>query len=188
MPIRVVTAIFLAMFISAPTFGDENAQKPAADLPQLEPLSNYVGEWTSESTLKSADRPEVTSMKGTATAEWIHDGRFVRQTWVVEASGDRPAFNGSSIYTFDPRRNEYRSWSFDSSGLSSEGQGKWDPKKRTFTWKGKDNFLGGETTTTADFSEPGKEKWSIILKDGNGNAAIEINGVNTRRDKEPQSK
>src|SRR5205823_6021268 len=43
---------------------------PAADTPELKPLANLAGKWTSESTVKNEGQPAV-MLKGTATGEWI---------------------------------------------------------------------------------------------------------------------
>jgi hypothetical protein len=118
---------------------------------------------------------------GSAAGEWIHDGRFLRQTWSVNAAEGLPAFNGSSIRTYDPRTKTYRTWSFDSGGNTEESQGTWDPKTRTLVWKVRENLSGGITTSTSTFPEEGKETWSLLIKDGDGEVLADVNGTGTRR-------
>jgi hypothetical protein len=40
---------------------------------------------------------------------------------------------------------------------------------------------GAFSTTTADFSESGVEKWKIVNKDAGGNIVSEMSGTNTRQ-------
>jgi hypothetical protein len=180
---KALVCIVLVLIMLATARAAEVQQKPAADVPELEPLGNYVGVWVTEATIKNSDHPEGIPSKGTATAEWIHNGRYVRQTWSVEASNDLPSFNGSSIYTYDAQKKAYRCWGFDSNGISSEGEGTWDPKTRTFKWTVKQNFFGGTSTTTSTTAKDGEETWSIVIKDNSGKVAIDVAGKNTRREK-----
>jgi hypothetical protein len=68
-----------------------------------------------------------------------------------------------------------------SSGNTEESQGSWDPKTRTLTWKVPENAAGGITITTSTYTEDGKETWSILAKDGNGETLADVSGKSTRR-------
>jgi hypothetical protein len=160
-----VAGIALLVLLSTHARAANDRQKPATDVPQLQPLSQYAGNWEIELTIKNAEHPQGVKTTGSSVGEWIHGGRFLRQTWSVNAADGVPAFNGSSIRTYDPRKNTYRTWSFDSAGETEESLGAWDPKARTLTWKVRENNSGGTTINTSTFPEDGKESWSILAKD-----------------------
>jgi hypothetical protein len=48
---------------------------------------------------------------------------------------------------------------------------------------GRKDVNGGFSTTTADFSEAGIEKWKIAFTDGTGKIVSEMSGKNTRQKK-----
>jgi hypothetical protein len=152
---------------------------PAKEVPELKPLANYVGKWSTESTLKFEGQPE-TSFKGQGAAEWIHDGRFVRQSWTIDGTKEMPGLNGSVIFTYDVEKKTYRGWNFMSNGFFSQSEGTFDPKTRTFTWTA--HGSAGETTITkASFAEEGKEKWTIVTTDRAGKVLMDMRGTSTRR-------
>jgi len=178
---KLVIGIALVVFPCALTRAADDRQKPATDVPELQPLSQYAGNWEIELTIKNAEHPQGVKTTGSSVGEWIHGGRFLRQTWSVNAADGVPAFNGSSIRTYDPRKKTYRTWSFDSAGETEESLGAWDPKARTLTWKVRENNSGGTTIITSTFPEDGKESWSILAKDGDGEVLADVSGKGTRR-------
>jgi hypothetical protein len=118
---------------------------------------------------------------GTATGEWIHGGRFLRQTWAIERGTGLPPMSGSTIMTYDPRQRAYRSWSFFSTGFTIESRGTWDAKSRTMSWTGQDAESGRSMVIRATFAPDGTETWGIVEKDKGGKVVSESSGRNTRR-------
>jgi hypothetical protein len=171
----------LLVLLCARVRAADEQNTPATDVPELQPLAHYAGNWEIEMTIKNMEHPDGVKTTGTAVGEWIHGGRYLRQTWSVNAADGIPAFNGSSIRTYDPRKQTYRTWSFDSSGNTEESQGSWDPKARTLTWKVPENANGGITTSTSTFPGDGKETWSILAKDANGETLADVIGKGIRR-------
>jgi hypothetical protein len=154
------------------------AEGPSKEVPELEPLNHYAGNWGSEMTIKGIEKP----IKATVEGKWIHNGLFLQQTWRTEAEGDMPSRSGTTIMTYDPRKKAYRSWSFNSAGGMFESQGAWDAKARTMTWTMRDTDSGATMTTKATFAEDGNgETWSIVEKDGEGKVRGEFHGKNTRQ-------
>jgi hypothetical protein len=176
-----VAGIVLTVLTCATARAADDQQEPATDVPELQPLSQYAGNWQVELTIKNMEHPDGVKTTGSSVGEWIHGGRFLRQTWSVNAADGIPAFNGSSIRTYDPRKMTYRTWSFDSTGNAEESQGLWDPQKRTLTWKILENNSGGMTIVTSTFAQDGMETWSILAKDSNGTVLADVNGKATRR-------
>lgn len=147
---------------------------PAAGIPELKALDHWSGSWESRSEIGGARRT------GDSKGEWVLGGRFLRQTWTIEASEGMPEVRGESLMTYDPRARVYRIWGFDSEGGARSGQGRWDEASRTLTWSERDD--AGETTiaTTARFPEPGREEWTIVVKDKAGATLVEMKGTNRR--------
>lgn len=158
------------------------AQQPpptAKDIPELKALANYLGKWTVTSSTKVEKQIPVV-MKGTASGEWVHEGRFLRQTWNIEATGkDSPGVSGSVMYTYDIEKKAYRSWNFISTGHSNEAEGVYDAKTSAFTWTVQ-RPDGIKTVTKASFAEAGKEKWSIVTTDKAGKVLMEMRGTSTK--------
>lgn len=156
------------------------ADGPAADVPELKELSRFAGTWDSTMTVKDA-AGKATTVTGTTTAEWVHGGRFLRQTWANKGGGGLPAMDGSAMYTYDASAKVYRAWMFNSAGPAAEAEGTWDAKANTFTWASKGGPVS--TTLTAAFKADGSEAWKMVVKDKDGKVLEEAGGTNTPRKK-----
>jgi len=178
-----VTGVALLTLFCGHAHAADYRQRPATDVPELDPLDYYGGNWDIELTIKNSEHPEGVQTTGSSVGEWIHDGRYLRQTWSVNAKNGVRAFNGSSIRTFDPRKKAYRTWSFDSAGNTEESQGAWNIKTRTLRWTVRQNSDGGTTIITSTFPEDGRETWSIVMKDGDGKIMADVSGTGARRKK-----
>ena len=158
------------------------AADPAPDVPELKVLNHYVGRWTGELTTKPVGTVPGGTSKGSSQSEWVHDGRFVRQTWTLDGGPTFPKMSGSTMMTYDPGRKTYRGWTFFSNGHTSESTGTWDARTRTMTWSARDAHTGLTTTTTATFTADGTtEQWTIVEKDRAGKVVGDTSGTNTRK-------
>lgn len=158
----------------------DRANGPAPDVPELKVLNYWVGKWDDELTVKPIGDVRGGTSKGPSVSEWVHEGRFVRQTWAFDGSATVPKLSGSSMMTYDPQKKVYRTWTFFSNGYVSEATGNWDAKTRTMTSTTRDGDL--TTTTIATFAADGKtEQWSIVTKDQAGKTYSDTRGTNTRR-------
>ena len=149
---------------------------PSNLVPELKTLDHYAGSWDTEITSKN---PPFT--KGTVTAKWILDGRFLQQT--AEGKDGPTVFKYMSLMTYDPTKKVYRSWIFLSDGFAAESEGSWNAKNQVMTSVGHKDENGFFSTTTADFSEAGVEKWRIVTSDGTGKVINEMSGKNSRQKK-----
>lgn len=180
MKLLSVVGVMLTAVAASPA--EDAPGGPAKEIPELQPLGRFVGTWDTRMTYKSADGPGgPAEVKGTGSAEWVHGGRFLRQTWSFGAGGGLPAGSGSTMMTYDPAAKVYRSWMFFSGGSVFESEGEWNPKTRTFTWTGGVGRDPMKTTTTATFQNDGSERWSMVVKDKDGKVVNEATGTNTRR-------
>jgi hypothetical protein len=172
----------ILMVGSALLFLSPQAEKkidgPSDKVPDLKVLDHYVGTWNVEFVNK-----DLPFSKATATAKWILDGRFVEQTGELEPKEGASAFKIKTLYTFDANKNAFRSWTFTSDGSVVENDCVWDEKAKTMTSISKKVEGEGFSTTTADFSEAGVERWKIAITDATGKVTAEIVGKNTREKK-----
>ena len=179
---RFVASVVFACVAFASAPAADAPQGPAKDVPELQVLNHWVGTWDDDVTVKpNAGLPNGMRAKGTITAEWVLDGRFVQQTGTLDPGNGSPAMKVSTLMTYDRRRKAYRSWMFFSSGAVTESEGRWDEKSRTMTSTSRDAESGGTTTITATFAADGSERWSFIEKDRDGKIVGETTGKNTPR-------
>lgn len=160
----------------------EAAQGPSKDVPELQVLNHWVGKWDVEMAVKpNAGLPQGMRAKGTAAAEWVLDGRFVRQTTTLDPGDGSPPMKMISPMTYDPQRKVYRTWMFFSNGQVSESEGRWDEKTRTMTSTGRNPSTGATAAVKATFAADGTQTWSFVEKDPDGKLIAETTGTNTRR-------
>ena len=147
---------------------------PSKDVPELAPLSNWTGIW-------NAHIEQPAERNGVSQGEWIANGRYLKQTWKIEADDDNEESSGILIMTFDIKQKVYRQWHFVSDGNITESTGEWDDKTRTMTWTNHNEDTGVTTINKDRFPEAGDQHWSIVVSDGSGKTVFEMKGHNTRR-------
>lgn len=180
---KVLAFVALACVALVAATAADSPQGPSKDVPELKVLSHWVGAWDTELTVKpNAGSPGGVRAKGTATAEWVLDGRFVQETWTFDPGDGTPPLSGSSMMTYDARAKLYRTWMFLSNGVVLESEGRWDEKSRTLTSTSRAADGGGPVgTVTATFAADRSQSWSSIDKDGDGKVVGEMSGKNTPR-------
>jgi hypothetical protein len=171
----VLTVSIPATILSCQVNGsDDVAEGPATEIPELQALNLYAGQWEDE----IAGRPNV---KRTETGEWILRGRFLRQTWSTESTDSTPAASGLTLMTFDTDLKSYRSWAFLATGSVIENEGVWDTNTKTFTW-GHRVLESSETVITkASFVDETVQSWSIVKTDAHDKVIREVAGRSLRR-------
>ncbi len=173
-PITLTVSIPASVFSCQVQSDDEVAEGPSPDVPELQTLHRYAGQWEDE----IAGKP---GMKRSERGEWVLRGRFLRQSWTTEAGDGTPTASGFTVMTFDPERGVYRHWSFLASGSVIENEGTWDPATRTFTWGHRVPDTAETVITTAAFVEEGMQDWSIVKTDARGKVVREVAGRSIRR-------
>ena len=145
-----------------------------ADAPpkELEALNHYLGSWVNT----ISDNPKA---KSTGSAQWTLDGRFLQQTWTLDADpGVRPTLSCTTMMTYDTTKGVYRAWQFFSTGYSVNGDGVWDAATSTFTWTIKDPNTGKTTVTKVSFPQEGVENWSFTTTNSEGKELLTMSGKN----------
>jgi hypothetical protein len=142
--------------------------------PELDALKLYAGKWDVAVT-------DNATAKGEASGQWILEGRFLQQSWSLDAgTPDAAKLSGTTMMTYDTKKRVYRAWHYFSSGAFAEADGTWDEASRTFTWTGRDGTRGTTIVTKASF-EGDVEKWSIVTTKDSGEPVSSFGGTNTRR-------
>lgn len=151
------------------------AEGPAAELPALDVLQHYVGNWDVKVT--SAEPP----LTGEVTAKWVLDGRFVEQQGALHTPDGKQVVQLKTLFTYDPQAKVYRSWTFTSNSAPVEAEAKWDPASKTMESLGKPSPDGTRVRTRADFSQQDVETWTIEVLDQAGKTVGEVRGENRRK-------
>jgi hypothetical protein len=174
--IRALMLCSLLAFVSPQT--EKKDDGPSDKVPDLKVLDHYVGTWNVEFANK-----DLPFSNAKVTAKWVLGGRFVEQAGELEAKDGSNSFKIKTLYTFDAKKNAFRSWTFTSDGSVDENDCVWDEKAKTMTSISKKVEGEGFNTTTADFSQDGVENWKIAITDAAGKVTAEIIGKNTKEKK-----
>jgi hypothetical protein len=153
---------------------DASAAGPEPSLPELQVLNHYCGAWDDEIA-------GPTSLNRTEIGEWVLDGRFLRQSWICEASDGIPTASGVTMMTYDPASACYLSWSFLAIGSVVHNRGEWDSATQTMTWVDRLSGEGEIVTTKAQFIGNVSYSWSIVKHDKAGRILREVKGTSIRR-------
>lgn len=165
---KYIATLLTSLVFAASAFADDPPK-------ELQALSNYIGTWSNT----IAGNPNA---KGTTTAQWTLDGRFLQQTWTLDADpGVLPKLSCTTMMTYDTAKGVYRAWQFFSNGFSSTGEGKWDADARAFTWTVKDPNNGNITVTKVSFAQDGIESWSLTATNSQGKTVNSMSGKNTKQ-------
>src|SRR5688500_1158848 len=108
-PLVLTVSIPASVFSCQVSSSDDVAEGPSAEVPELQALNHYAGQWEDE----IIGQPGIRRME---TAEWILQGRFLRQTWSTEGPHGTPTASGLTLMTFDTERQVFRHWSFLATG------------------------------------------------------------------------
>jgi hypothetical protein len=173
-PITVTVSIPAEAFVSQLSTAEGIADGPDPVIAELHALDHYAGRWVGEITGKP-------DLKRTEVAEWILDGRFLRQCWSTEGIADHPKASGITISTFDAKTARYLSWSFLAIGSVVHNQGTWDETSRTMTWTDQLDGTGDSVVTKSTFADGGINVWSIVERNPKGDVLREVDGKSIRR-------
>ncbi len=173
-PVTVTVSIPAEAFISQLSTAEGIAAGPDPGIAELQALDHYSGRWVGEITGKP-------DLKRTEVAEWILDGRFLRQCWSTEGIADSPKASGITISTFDAKAARYLSWSFLAIGSVVHNQGLWDKATRTMTWTDQLDGSGDSVVTKSTFADAGTHVWSIVERNSKGDVLREVDGKSIRQ-------
>jgi hypothetical protein len=157
-------------------------QQPPSKPKELEPLGQFVGDWTSEVT----NKPAVWDAKGTKFrtvnhAQWILDGWFLEHIEVNHVV-DAPEKTTKSLFlwTYDPKAEKYVAWGFQSTGKSSQATGKWEPRNKTLTLAVNDPPANATGTMTEQFLDASRIQGSLTFTGRDGKTLMDMAWTRSR--------
>lgn len=168
MPRLLHTVLAAAAFaglgaLAATAGGPDHAEMSEADMmaawqahaktgEKHELLNSLVGEWDVESTLWMAPGAPPISSKGSASAEWILDGKFIQENYRGDMMGT--PFTGMSLMGYDNFKKKYVGIWIDSmnSSLSTQ-EFLHNPQENMLIGFGHmDEFMTGEHDKTVKYT------------------------------------
>lgn len=149
--------------------------------PELKKLQPFIGEWDAEFT----QRPSAVSLKGrtskgTMTAKWILDGRFLMGTTEV---GNH---KGIWVIGYDSNKEAYRSIRMTNTGQIDESIGQWNDDVRLFLWKIVNERPGITRTSTSRVVGKQGICTHVLAEDKEGKVHLDLTIRGTRRHKEKE--
>lgn len=154
-------------------------QATAADSPppQMEILQAMIGNWEDEVVSRPAEwTPNETRIKTSSRATAILNGQVVQNS-VYDADGQ---MSGIQLFKYDPERQAYRQWYFDSRGAFVEATGQRDAVSKTLTLTSEAHGITGVTTLRCVGQNT--MPWSVISKDKSGKIYLSMEGKATRQE------
>ncbi len=160
------------MVFGVQAFGGDDPKGPSPDVPEAAQLKVYVGKFKLEVT-------EPIKASGEVEGKWALDGRYVQQTFTLKDDKGHLAITGTNIFTFDKKKNMYRSWRFFSNGDTADFTGIWDAQKQSMTWTEPNPDNKGMLRMVGTFDKSGAQVWVITMEDSSGKVETEIRGSHT---------
>lgn len=119
--------------------------KRTAASSQLECLDPFVGIWDTTGMVLSGPAGEPVKFKGTDTYEWLPGGHFLFHRYEANIPGEPEV--GIEIIGYDPQRNAYTMYAFDSQGSVNILEGHFEMDSWT--------FIGANTLFSGGFRDRG---------------------------------
>ena len=138
----------------------------------LKQLSWMVGEWSAENNGGSV------RMK----SEWDPNKNFILSTYEMKKSADAPVLHSKQIIGWDPRRNQFVSWHFDSNG--GFGYGNWIKENGQWLVESSGVERDGSSFTSVNIIAPKDQNaftWQGVNRSVNGIAVSDTNQLKVNR-------
>jgi hypothetical protein len=168
-----LSTLFCILLLIATCSNADDFGAPTKSIPELEVLNHYLGTWG------------VTIGDGTTKAEanarWILLGRFLQRTTTLQPSDGAEKVELTTLITYVPEDQMYRSWMFSSNGVTAQGEATWDETKKVMTSVLRDSDSDNTTTITSNFAQADIETWNIVVTDRAGKTVLEVGGVNRHK-------
>ena len=162
---------------------------------ELKVLDRWVGNWDMDVTIKPGPwLPAGSRGKFVATTTWDLNNRFIRCD--AKGQAERGDQKGDAAFlwlcTWDPMRNEYRSWVFWSNAGTDDSpagmwsgnpvaSATWDEAKKTWTTKMEDREAGLTSHEVTRWIDDDHHEFTATIKDAAGDVVMEQVGKVSRR-------
>jgi hypothetical protein len=177
------TGILAAVVIGACVMPMAQAQNSKAKPKELDILSQYVGDWTSDVTSNPAVwTPEEMNFRTSNHAEFILDGWFLKHIEVNHVVGD-PSKVTKSLFlgTFDPKSRKYVTWGFQSTGIIGQWTGTWDDSSKTLTNVSGEPPPGTTGIFKEAFPDDSTINGTLVFTDNDGRTTLDMMWTRTRK-------
>jgi len=145
-------------------------------------LDHYVGTWHGKMQVPpTQENPQGLTVEGTVHADWIVDGRWLRQEVDFEPAGGHSGMAVCTMMTYDPKTKKYLLYSFQQSGKVDSATATWDEAAKTMTSVLQSAPNGPVVTVKANFSKEGTENWTMFIHDPDGNLVGKVQGQNVKQ-------
>lgn len=103
--------------------------------PEIAKLDYFVGTWMGEETLSFPGMPRPMKSKSKYVAQWRIGGKFLVADYSTTMSDGKTEqkLEAHALWTYDPKKGNYRLWGFDSWGNAGELLGNWTDDKTFVT-------------------------------------------------------
>lgn len=166
----LTAAVIGALLISSAPAQDSEQNKS----PELDVLSQFVGEWKGETVVKSTDAEAVT-INDESIMKWTLGGKYLED----RVGGTNPTLIG--MWTYDSEAKVYRAWYFPAgSNNPIILTGRWNESTRSFTEK-VDMGNGVVMTGMHKFIGKNRYEWTGTIRDESGKVLTEYKGTKTRK-------
>ena len=144
--------------------------------PEVQKLDVFIGERDVEFIHRpSIVSPQGSTAKGTASGQWILDGRFLLGQTKL------PSFESLWVMGYDTNQKAFRYVLFGSNGRIEEYNGKWNELEQMFEWNQVDLPRGfTRTSLTLRLDDETVESRSVT-KTGDGRVQMDLTIKSTRR-------
>jgi hypothetical protein len=170
------------VILVAAVFGSDASAQDTVDPANV--LKRFVGTWKTKVTHKPAEwTPEEGTVEGRITIKLVLDGRFIEETGrTLDEDVEHRV-----LWGYDTRRQAFRSWFFDSRGISLDWTGKWNEKERKMVWE--ENAPDGmKSLAEHHIIDADHYEWKSVTKDAAGKVYLDLRGKHTRIKNENEAK
>lgn len=177
---RTILMVSTAMLIFV--FPLRAATGPTADIPELQALNHWVGNWDLQIVVKpNAGLRQGAQTRGRAVSEWSADGHALHQEWSIDLGDGSKKLSGTNVITYDPGAKVFWSKTTLSTGAVSHTRGVWDERTRAMTWSSEDPRSRVTLASKSIVSDSGTISDTTVMKDRKGRIILEWSNTATQR-------
>jgi formylglycine-generating enzyme required for sulfatase activity len=144
--------------------------------PEMKVLDRLVGDWQTQGTIKTPDKPAGVKFTTSVASRKILGGRLIAsQETGLPGHPDAYWLTG-----YDRNMKAFRFWMFNADGNVMELGGGWDDKSQTMKW----NWAGRDGSTSAatwHWTSPDRRVWTTVMKDASGKTSLDIDATSVRQ-------
>lgn len=142
---------------------------------ELKILDQFLGTWRTEYRQAKA---EWTPEEKNGSADLVCTQELAGQV-IRDRSTHSDQTTSTWLLNYDAEQRKYRSWWFNSLGMTSESSGRWDESTKTLSWTTVEP-TEFKTTIQHRFPDSGKCDWKVLVQDTQGVTMFSMEGTSVR--------